>query len=109
MRLRELRQATGITQAQLAGRDFSKGFISLVETGRARASLRAAQLFADRLRVPLAELVDPSGSTMHLRLRALLARAARIESALADADRVRAELADARAELEREISEPGAT
>ena len=35
MRLRQLRQATGITQAQLAGRDFSKGFISLVETGRA--------------------------------------------------------------------------
>jgi len=109
MRLRQLRQATGITEAQLAGRDFSKGFISLVETGGARASLRAAQLFAERLHVPLAELVDPTASAMHLRLRALLARAARIENALADADRVRAELADARAELEREISEPGAS
>jgi transcriptional regulator with XRE-family HTH domain len=102
-RLRQLRQATGITQAQLAGRDFSKGFISLVETGRARASLRAAELFAERLRVPLAELVDPSASTVQSRLRGLLARASRIEAALADAEHVRAELAEARRELESEL------
>ena len=95
-----------MTQAQLAGRDFSKGFVSLVETGRARASLRAAQLFAERLRVPLAELVDPSPGGVQPRLRGLLARAARIEAALADAERVRAELASARAELERELGTP---
>jgi transcriptional regulator with XRE-family HTH domain len=100
-RLRELRQATGITQAQLAGRDFSKGFVSLVETGRARASLRAAEIFAERLRVPLADLVAPSGDAPEARLRGLLARAARVEAALADAERVRAELAAVRRELER--------
>ena len=103
-RLRELRSSAGLTQAQLAASDFTKGFVSLVETGRARASLRAAEIFADRLRVPLAELVDsapPSVTT--LRLRALLARAGRIEGALADAERLRGELAAARDDLEREM------
>ena len=105
-RLRELRIASRLTQADLAGADFSKGFVSLVETGRARASLRAAQIFADRMGVPLSELVDPSGSNgATVRLRALLARAARIESALADADRVRAELERTRLELERALAE----
>lgn len=103
-RLRELRSSAGLTQAQLAGTDFSKGFVSLVETGHARASLRAAQLFADRLRVPLGELVDPAPPNVAtLRLRALIARASRIEGALTDAERLRAELADARRDLEREV------
>jgi len=106
-RLRELRVAAGLTQAQLAGAEFSKGFISLVETARARASLRAAQILADRLGVPLAELIDPAAlSSTTLRLRGLLSRAARIESALAEADRLRAELAAARADLERELEAP---
>lgn len=103
-RLRELRLAVGMTQAQLAATEFSKGFISLVETGRARTSLRAAQIFAERLRVPLAELVDPApANAATLRLRGLLARASRIESALADAERLRVELAQARVEIEREV------
>ncbi len=103
-RLRELRLAGGMTQAALAGSDFSKGFVSLVETGRARSSLRAAQIFADRLRVPLAELVDPApASSTTLRIRGLLARATRIEAALGDAERLRTELARARVDLEREL------
>ena len=104
-RLRELRASAGLTQAQLAGPEFSKGFVSLVETGRARTSLRAAQIFADRLRVPLAELVDPAPElTVALRLRGLLARATRLETALADAERLRAEIAQARNELERDFA-----
>lgn len=102
-RLRQLRQTAGLTQSQLAGSDFSKGFVSLVETGRARASLRAAQIFADRLGVPLSELVDPSPALGGARLRSLVARAARIEAALADAERVRKELAEARRALEEEL------
>lgn len=109
-RLRELRTARGMTQAQLAGADFSKGFVSLVETGRARVSLRAAQIFADRLGLPLGDLVDPAPARDGaLRLRALLSQAARVEMALADAERVRRELAEARAAIERGLDqEPGA-
>lgn len=56
-RVRALRLARGLTQAQLAGRDFSKGFISLVETGRTRVSLRAAEIFAGKLGVVVTDLM----------------------------------------------------
>lgn len=56
-RLRSLRTKRGLTQAELAGSDFTKGFISLVETGRTRVSLRAAEIFAQRLGVPVSDLV----------------------------------------------------
>ncbi len=102
-RLRELRTAASMTQSELAGSDFSKGFVSLVETGRARASLRAAQIFATRLGVPLGELVDPAPVLGTSRLRSLLARATRVEAALGEAERVRKELAEARRALEEEL------
>lgn len=56
-RVRQLREARHLTQSDLAGSDFSKGFISLVETGRTRMSLRAAQIIAQRLGVPVADLL----------------------------------------------------
>ena len=46
-----------MTQAQLAGDDFTKGFISLLETGRTHASLRAAGILARRLDVPIGDLM----------------------------------------------------
>lgn len=57
LRIRRLREERGMTQAQLAGSDFSKGFISLLETGRTGLSLRAAQILAGRFGVGLEELV----------------------------------------------------
>jgi len=59
-RVRSLRTARGISQAELAGKDFSKGFISLVETGRTRMSMRAAEIIAGRLGVALAQLYSSS-------------------------------------------------
>lgn len=56
-RVRELREARKLTQAELAGADFTKGFISLVETGHSRISLRAAQIISERLGVPVSELL----------------------------------------------------
>ena len=56
-KIRELRTARGMTQAALAGPDFSKGFISLLETGRTRISLRAAHIFANRLGVEVTDLL----------------------------------------------------
>lgn len=58
LKIRELRSSRGMTQAELAGPDFSKGFISLLETGRTRASLRAAQILASRLGVDLTDLLS---------------------------------------------------
>lgn len=59
LQVRKLRTAKGMTQAQLAGNDFTKGFISLLETGRTRVSLRAAQVLAARLGVAAADLLRP--------------------------------------------------
>jgi len=56
--LRLVREARGMSQAQVAGSDFSSGFISLVETGRTRVSLRAAQVLAARLNVTVTELME---------------------------------------------------
>ncbi|MGH2379365.1 MAG: helix-turn-helix domain-containing protein, partial [Candidatus Limnocylindria bacterium] len=57
LKIRELRTSRGMTQAELAGADFSKGFISLLETGRTRISLRAAHIFATRLGVEVTDLL----------------------------------------------------
>lgn len=62
-RVRTLRAARQMSQADLAGNDFSKGFISLVETGRTRMSMRAAEIVAGRLGVALAELYSASNQT----------------------------------------------
>lgn len=58
LKVRELRTARGMTQAQLAGPDFSKGFISLLETGRTRISLRAAHILAARLGLEVTDLLS---------------------------------------------------
>ena len=56
-KIRQLRNARGMTQAALAASDFSKGFISLLETGRTRISLRAAHVLAARLGVEVTDLL----------------------------------------------------
>jgi tetratricopeptide (TPR) repeat protein len=66
LRIRTLRMQRGMTQAQLAGRDFTKGFISLVETGRTRMSLRAAEILAGRLSVGVTELFTPPSGELHV-------------------------------------------
>lgn len=57
-RVRAARERLGMTQSDLAGDDFSKGFISLIETGRTRMSLRATQIIANRLGLPVSALVE---------------------------------------------------
>src|SRR5439155_26343709 len=61
-RLRVLRVQRGITQRALAEPEFTKGFISHVETGRTRVSLRAAGILAGRLGVKVTDLLaTPAG------------------------------------------------
>ena len=56
-RIRALRKARGLTQAELAGPGFTKGFVSQVESGISRLSLRAAQEFASRLGVSVTDVL----------------------------------------------------
>jgi transcriptional regulator with XRE-family HTH domain len=77
-----LRQTNGLTQAQLAGADFSHGYVSLVESGRTRISLRAAGILASRLGVPLAVLLGESSMTgmgLEAALTAALRRSQELE------------------------------
>ena len=75
-RIRELRRRMGMTQAELAGSDFTKSFISQVEKGQTRPSLRSLQIIAERLNQPISyflsdEEVSPASSSEAERLLAV--------------------------------------
>ena len=52
-RVRAARREACLTQGQVAGAELTKGFISQVETGQVRPSIRSLQLIAGRLGRPL--------------------------------------------------------
>lgn len=52
-RVRAARREAGLTQSQVAGAELTKGFISQVEAGQVRPSIRSLQLIAGRLGRPL--------------------------------------------------------
>lgn len=52
-RVRTARKALGMSQAQLAGDELTKGFISQLESGLVRPSIRSLQVIASRLGKPL--------------------------------------------------------
>ncbi|MGH2377677.1 MAG: tetratricopeptide repeat protein [Candidatus Limnocylindria bacterium] len=52
-RVRAARSQLGLSQAQLAGDELTKGFISQLESGLVRPSIRSLQLIAGRLGKPL--------------------------------------------------------
>jgi transcriptional regulator with XRE-family HTH domain len=74
-RLRELREARGLTQRQLAGSDFSKSYISLIEHGRARPSIDTLALFAARLGTTVDGIVAQDGHAPDAAAQALLTMA----------------------------------
>src|ERR1700738_4193234 len=51
--IREVRTKLGLTQAQLAAPEFSISYISAIERGKIRPSLKALSILARRLDVPL--------------------------------------------------------
>ncbi len=53
-KLRRIRLERGLTQDQLAGGEYTKGFVSAVERGESGISDEALELFARRLGVPVA-------------------------------------------------------
>src|SRR5215467_6544108 len=56
-RLRQARLARNMTQSEVAQKQFSVSYISAVERGQIRPSLGALEKLAERLEVPLADLV----------------------------------------------------
>jgi tetratricopeptide (TPR) repeat protein len=52
-RIRRARQERGMSLAQLGGDDLSRSFLSLVESGRSRISLRALAIVAQKLDLPM--------------------------------------------------------
>lgn len=57
-RIRSRRKELRLTQSQLAGKDLSKGFISLVETGRTKPSIETLMLLAARLQKPVGHFLE---------------------------------------------------
>jgi len=51
--IREARKARGMTQAALAGDDFTASFISQVERGLTTPSLKSLRIIASRLGLPV--------------------------------------------------------
>jgi tetratricopeptide (TPR) repeat protein len=58
--IREVRTKLGMTQAQLAAPEFSISYISAIERGKIRPSLKALSVLARRLDVPLTFLLEGS-------------------------------------------------
>jgi tetratricopeptide (TPR) repeat protein len=55
--IRKMRQARGLTQEALASPEFTKGYVSALERGAVRPSLKALEVFARRLEVPITDLL----------------------------------------------------
>jgi transcriptional regulator with XRE-family HTH domain len=88
-RVRAARHETGLSQAQLAGDELTKGFISQIESGQVRPSIRSLQHIAAKLGRPLDyflgdELLATSKRVTFHRLSAEAA-AERLEWAAAEA------------------------
>jgi HTH-type transcriptional regulator, quorum sensing regulator NprR len=57
VRIRKIRKEQGLTQEQLGSPQFTKGYISALERGSVRPSLKALEFIAARLELPLAYFV----------------------------------------------------
>lgn len=56
--IKRLRLQRGLTQAQLAGADWTKAYISLLENGRVAPSVKSLQVLADKLGCSVSDLVE---------------------------------------------------
>lgn len=61
-RIRAARLERGMSLADVGGNDLSRSFLSLVELGRSRISLRALTVVAERLELPLSHFLDGEAS-----------------------------------------------
>src|SRR3981081_2219283 len=67
-RVREARRERGMSQAQLAGEELTKGFISQVESNLVRPSVRSLQVLAARLAKTLQDFLGDAPLATEKRL-----------------------------------------
>ncbi len=84
-RIRSLRTARGLTQAQLAEPQYTKAYVSMLESGRTRASMKALEHIAGRLGVQPSDLLGGSPSPATPQYELLEARRLIEEGHAADA------------------------
>ena len=95
-RLRQLRVAAGMTQTELAGKRFSKEYVSQIERGKTRPTPETIQWLAERLAVDSGFLANGVSADERGRVDAALARcdalveARRNDEALEEFERIRA-------------------
>jgi transcriptional regulator with XRE-family HTH domain len=93
-RIRKVRQARGMTLAQVAGTDFTRAFLNQVEMGRSQPSTRVLRVIATRLDTPIDYLVEGSSRLLELERAVERARRAlesgRVEEARTILDRAAA-------------------
>ncbi len=80
-RVRTLRVAAGLTQAELAGGRFSKEYISQIERGKTRPTESTVALLAERLGVDQGFLASGVSTEERTKVEALLARAEALSEA----------------------------
>lgn len=105
-RIRQIRLERGMTQDQLAEGTFSKSYISAIELGKIKPSLTALSIIAQRLQVPMVNLVSSSvqirqeaDETLTLRRATLLAKIdGQAQAALELLQTIEPETASARAQ-----------
>jgi|GEM_PF-1934049 len=73
--IQSLRVESNLTQEALAGTEFTRAYVVALEKGAARPSLKALEVFAERMQVPVACLVEvaeraQSGLALDLRAQA---------------------------------------
>lgn len=69
IRVRQARQALGLSLAAVAGKDFSRAFLNQIELGRAQPSTNTLRIIAERLQRPIEFfLADPDVSSAALEL-----------------------------------------
>ncbi|MER7402467.1 helix-turn-helix domain-containing protein [Streptomyces sp. NPDC000070] len=93
-RVREIRRARGLPQAELTSETVSTSYVSLVESGRRTPSVKAARAIAERLGLDLEDLGTPPAAEPHPSRMELIGRllAARASQLAGDWERARDEL-----------------
>src|SRR5919201_6457226 len=85
-RLRALRRARGLRQQDLAGGEYSAAYISMLESGRTRASMKALDHISRKLGISVAELLggvpQPNEAEARLEVARTLLAAEESERAL---------------------------